>query len=331
MLNLRLRMIRYSLKNGTVPMQGKLTGKVTKSTRSQYQVYVDSRMLTCVVRGKLVGLKESDISSVKVGDDVLVEPTGESEGVILDILPRKSKLSRAVEGKAYKEHIIATNIDQMVIISSTKNPVFKAGLIDRYLVIAEKNDLSAVICLNKIDLAEAEQFEEYATAYRTLNYELFYTSALTGQGVDHLHDILRNKVSVMVGQSGVGKSSLIQKIEPGLELAVSETSEKTSKGRHTTSYVELFPLTFGGYIIDTPGIRELGLWDIYRNDLRKYFVDMVAVQNSCQFGDCQHLSEPGCAVKTAVEEERIFPERYKNYVNIYQDLRAASYELIKRR
>ena len=331
MLNLRPIIIRYTFKDGTVPMQGKLTGKVTKSTRSQYQVYVDNRMLTCVVRGKLVGLKESDISSIKVGDDVVVELTGETEGVILDILPRKSKLSRAVEGKAYKEHIIATNIDQMVIISSTKNPAFKAGLIDRYLVIAEKNDLSAVICLNKIDLAEAEQFEEYATTYRALNYEFFYTSVLTGQGMDHLHDILKNKLSVMVGQSGVGKSSLIQKIEPGLELAVSETSEKTSKGRHTTSYVELFPLSFGGYIIDTPGIRELGLWDIYRNDLRKYFVEMVAVQENCQFGDCQHLLEPGCAVKTAVEEGQIFPERYKNYTNIYQDLRAASYELIKRR
>jgi ribosome biogenesis GTPase len=312
-------------------MQAKLTGKVTKSTRSQYQVYDGNRILSCVVRGKLVGLKENDISSIKVGDDVIVERTGRSEGVILDILPRKSKLSRAVEGKAYKEHIIATNIDQMVIISSTKNPVFKAGLIDRYLVIAEKNNLTAVICLNKIDLAETEHFEEYTAAYRSLNYELFCTSALTGQGVGHLHDILKNKLSVMVGQSGVGKSSLIQKIEPGLELAVSETSEKTSKGRHTTSYVELFPLSFGGYIIDTPGIRELGLWDIYRNDLRKYFVEMVAVQNNCQFADCQHLSEPGCAVKTAVEEGRIFPERYKNYTNIYQDLRAASYELIKRR
>ena len=312
-------------------MQKKIPGKVTKSTRSQYQVFCKNQILNCVVRGKVVGSKKNEFSSVKVGDNVLVEPTSKGNGIILEILPRKSKLSRAVEGKAYQEHIIATNIDQMIIITSTKNPDFKAGLLDRYLVIAEKNQLSSVICLNKIDLTESTAFDKYADVYQRLGYVFFYTSAVTGQGVDLLINILKNRVSVVVGHSGVGKSSLIQKIEPGLNLRISETSEKTKKGKHTTSYVELFPLSFGGYIIDTPGIRELGLWDIYQNELRQYFIEFSEIQIDCQFNDCQHLNEPGCAVKKAVEQGKVFEERYKNYQNIFLDLRSASYELIKRR
>jgi ribosome biogenesis GTPase len=312
-------------------MLTKIPGKVTKSTRNQYQVFADNTVLNCVVRGKIVGSKKNEGLSVKVGDDVLVEPISENEGIILEILPRKSKLSRAVEGKAYQEHIIATNIDQMIIITSTKRPDFKAGLLDRYLVIAEKNSLNSVICLNKIDLAESTEFDKYVNAYQKLGYDFFYSSAVTGQGIDQFSDSLKNRVSVVVGHSGVGKSSLIQKIEPALNLRISETSDKTKKGKHTTSFVELFPLSFGGYIIDTPGIRELGLWDIYQSDLRHYFIEFSKIQSDCQFNDCQHLNEPGCAVKSAVEQGRVFEERYKNYKNILLDLRNASYELIKRR
>jgi ribosome biogenesis GTPase len=290
-----------------------------------------NQILNCVVRGKVVGLKSNEFSSVKVGDNVFVEPTSKGNGIILEILPRKSKLSRAVEGKAYQEHIIATNIDQMIIITSTKNPDFKSGLLDRYLVIAEKNQLNSVICLNKIDLSEPNIFNKYVDVYQRLGYVFFYTSVVTGQGVDQLISILKNRVSVVVGHSGVGKSSLIQKIEPDLNLRISETSEKTKKGKHTTSFVELFPLSFGGYIIDTPGIRELGLWDIYQNELRHYFIEFAEMQIDCQFNDCQHLNEPGCAVKKAMEQGKVFEERYKNYKNIFQDLRSAPYELIKRR
>jgi len=283
------------------------------------------------MRGKIAVIPQEDPSAIKVGDDVVVEVISENEGAIQEILPRRSKLSRSVEGKAYREHIIATNIDQMVIIMSVRQPDFKWGLLDRYVVIAEKNILKSVICLNKIDLAETDDFQEVVRTYDKLHYEIYLTSAKSGQGLQALSDSLREKVSVLVGHSGVGKSSLLQKIEPTVSVRIAEISKKTRKGKHTTSFVELFPLSNGGYIIDTPGIRELGLWDIFRDDLKHFFVEFQMYKNDCQFNDCFHLNEPGCAIKRAVELGEININRYKNYQNIYADLRAAPYELIKRR
>ncbi len=303
-------------------------GKVIKVTRKEYLVNVDGRTIRCAVRGKLVSAPDGKAWQVRVGDDVRIRLVDREQGVIEEILPRKSKLSRTVEGKAYREHIIATNVDQMLIVMAAREPRFKSGLLDRYLVIAEKNHLNAVICVNKIDLASREEFADYAHWYPRLGYPLFFTSAVTGEGLDELKNVLQNKVTVLVGHSGVGKSSLIKTLEPGLDLKVASISEKTGKGRHTTTFVQLFPLSFGGYIIDTPGIRELGLWDIYRDDLRHYFVEFREYQNQCQFNDCRHLQEPGCAVKQAVAEGKIFTERYENYRNIYLSLRAAPYERI---
>ena len=306
-------------------------GKVIKSTRNHYLVRFENRILKCVIRGKIVGKSQEDVSAVKVGDNVIVSVISDSEGVIQKILPRRSKLSRSVEGKAYREHIIATNIDQMIIIMSVKQPAFKWGLLDRYLVIAEKNKLHSVICLNKIDLVHDEEFQQVVKTYEKLNYEIYFTSVVTGRGLGKLSSSLKGKVSILVGHSGVGKSSLLQKIEPEAMVKISEISEKTTKGKHATSFVELFPLSLGGYIIDTPGIRELGLWDIYRDELKHYFVEFRRIQSACQFNDCKHLKEPGCAVKGAVRQNKISKERYKNYHNIFNDLRAAPYELIKRR
>jgi ribosome biogenesis GTPase len=306
-------------------------GKVLRSTRSHYLVKTDSAVLKCIVRGRVAGGTVAELSTVKVGDDVWVQPLSATEGAIQKILPRRSKLGRAVEGKAYREHIIAANIDQMIIIMSTKQPEFKSGLLDRYLVIAEKNSLKSVICLNKIDLADQSIFQDIARWYNKLDYPFHYTSALTGEGMEKFRNFLVGKVSVLVGHSGVGKSSMIQKIEPTVKLKVLDISRKTNKGKHSTSYVELFPLSFGGYLIDTPGIRELGLWDIFRNELKRYFKEFCKLEADCQFNDCLHLKEPGCAVKRAVEQAKISHERYKNYCNIYLDLRAAPHELIKRR
>jgi ribosome biogenesis GTPase len=306
-------------------------GKVIKSTRNQYLVAVGENLINCSIRGRIAGSKKEDTISVKAGDDVHVKMISENEGVICDVLPRRSKLSRAVIGKAYTERIVATNVDQMIVVMSVKQPQFKSGLLDRYLVIAEKNDLRGVICLNKIDLTDPSQFEYYASWYQKLGYPFYFTSVETGHGLEEIKSVLKEKVSVLVGKSGVGKSSLIKYIEPALDLKIKQTSMKTSKGRHTTSFAELFRLQIGGYIIDTPGIRELGLWDIYRDDLKKFYVEFGYYQNKCQFNDCLHLKEPGCAVKSAVESGDIFIERYKNYSNIYSDLRAAPYELLKRR
>jgi len=309
----------------------KSQGKVIKSTRGHYLVRCADLTLKCAMRGKIAALPQEDPTTIKVGDDVVVEVISGTEGVIQKILPRRSKLSRSVEGKAYREHIIATNIDQMVIIMSVIQPSFKWGLLDRYLVISEKNKLSSVICLNKIDLAEAKDFQEVINTYKKLNYDIYFTSAENGLGIQDLVFSLRDKVSVLVGHSGVGKSSLLQKIEPSVSVKIAEISDKTRKGKHTTSFVELFPLSIGGYIIDTPGIRELGLWDVFRSDLKHFFIEFQFYKNNCQYNDCLHLNEPDCAVKKAVESGKINRDRYKNYQNIYADLRAAPYELIRRR
>ncbi len=308
-----------------------LIGKVIKSTRYHYWVKANSTVFTCTVRGRVVRSDSGETSAVKVGDDVVIQPLSATEGAIHKILPRRSKLSRAIEGKAYREHIVAVNIDQMIIIMSTKQPEFKSGLLDRYLVIAEKNNLKSIICLNKIDLVAKSEFEDLIWQYQKLNYPFHCTSAITGEGMEQFKSFLIDKVSVLVGHSGVGKSSMIKKIEPAIDLKIMEISQKTSKGKHSTTHVELFPLSFGGYIIDTPGIRELGLWDIYRNELKGYFIEFVRYEPLCQFNNCHHLKEPGCAVKRAVEQGEISAERYKNYRLIYEDLRAAPYELLKRR
>ncbi len=309
----------------------KNTGKVIKATRNEYLVNIDNNIVNCKIRGKIPGTSNGAEKSVKVGDDVIVHLFSEKEGVIEEILPRKSKLSRSVAGKAYQEHIIAANIDQMLIILSTKRPAFKSGLLDRYLVIAEKNELQAIICINKIDLSEVEKFKNHSNYYPEIGYPVFLTSARTGTAIENLKSELKNKVSVLVGPSGAGKSSVLQKMEAGLDLKVAEVSGKTNKGKHATTHVQLFQLSFGGFVIDTPGIRELGLWDIYQDELKEYFVDFVKYQDTCRFSDCQHLQEPDCAVKKAVDEGEVFKERYRNYKNIHADLRTAPYELIRKR
>ncbi len=301
-------------------------GKVLTATRKTYNVSIKDRIVSCTLRGKLA-LKKNEKNTVKVGDDVRIEFVTETEGVIAEILPRRSFLSRSIQSRQYKEQIIATNIDQLLVILSTKKPQFKSGLLDRYLVIAEKNKLRPVICINKIDLASRADFEIYRRYYsETLDFPVVFTSAITGEGIQELQKVLQNAVTALVGYSGVGKSSIIKAINPELDIRVGAVSERTQKGQHTTTVVQLFPLADNCYVIDTPGIRELGFWGIYKKDLATYFRDIQRYTADCKFSDCQHLHEPGCAVIEAVTDGDIIEERYRNYVSIYQSLKSTHYE-----
>lgn len=300
-------------------------GKVLTSTRKTYYVAVEDRVVQCTLRGKVI-VDESDYSAVKVGDNVKISFISETEGVIEEILPRESCLSRSIESRAYQEQIIAVNISQILIILSIKNPKFKSGLLDRYLVVAEKNRLKALVCINKIDLDLSEKFEVYREYYGKLGYPVYFTSALTGEGIDALKAVFRDTVTALVGHSGVGKSSIVKAIKPELDIKIQSISDRTRKGIHTTTSSRLFPIGEGGYVVDTPGIRELGFWGIYKADLPQYFIEFSRYIPGCQFGDCTHIHEPGCAVKEAVEGGEIFEERYLNYVNIYESLKSAHYE-----
>ena len=302
-----------------------VVGKVLKVTRKTYEVAVDGRIINCMVKGSLTA-RNSEYRTVRVGDDVKVQLIREAEGVITEILPRRSRLSRTLESRQYQEHIIATNVDQILVIMAAREPTFKSGLMDRYLVIAEKNNLQAKICINKIDLVDKRNFDVYQKYYTKIGYETFFTSVVTGEGLDQLKKVLKDNVTALVGHSGVGKSSLIKALEPGLDIKVGEVSRRTGKGQHTTTVVQLFPLSFGGFVVDTPGIRELGFWDIYKKDLHHYFKEFRQYEADCQFADCLHIHEPGCAVKAAVETGEILEERYHNYLAIYASLKNAPYE-----
>lgn len=304
----------------------KMTGKVLKATRATYEVMLENRVIQCTIRGKLV-VDDETYASVKVGDNVTISLVNEREGVIEKILPRTSQLTRTIASRQYQEHIIAVNIDQLLIILSTKKPRFKSGLMDRYLVIAEKNRLRPLICINKMDLSDVEKFSAYRDYYQgKLAIPVFFTSAITGEGVKSLEKSLQNSVTALVGHSGVGKSSLIKAIQPGLNIKIAAVSERTRKGQHTTTHVQLFPLSNNSFVIDTPGVRELGFWGIYKKDLANYFVEFRQYDPECQFGDCTHIREPGCAIKNAVSHGEILEERYKNYVNIFESLKSAHYE-----
>lgn len=300
-------------------------GKVLTATRKTYDVAVEDRVIQCTLRGKVI-VDESDYSAVKVGDNVKISFITENEGVIEEILPRESYLSRSIESRAYQEQIIAVNVSQILIILSIKNPKFKSGLLDRYLVVAEKNRLKALVCINKIDLDQTEKFEVYREYYGKLGYPVYFTSALTGEGIGELKPVFRDTVTALVGHSGVGKSSIVKAINPEVDIKIQSISDRTRKGIHTTTSSQLFPIGEGSYVVDTPGIRELGFWGIYKADLPQYFIEFSRYIPDCQFGDCTHIHEPGCAVKEAVERGEIFEERYLNYMNIYQSLKSAHYE-----
>ncbi len=272
--------------------------------------------VVCRLRGKLKRRPRTG-DLVAVGDWVRFRRLPDGTGVIEAIEPRARALSRrAPTPRGEYEQIIIANPDQAVIVFAAARPEPKLGMLDRFLVIAEKQDIPPLIVVNKIDLTGLPAARETFGLYEDIGYPVLYTSAVTREGLDALKAALRGKISVLVGPSGVGKSSLLNAIQPGLGLAVRAVSRATGEGRHTTTVRHMVPLEGGGYVADTPGLKALALWDIEPEELDGYFPEMRDLVPLCRFNNCSHMDEPGCAVIQAVEEGRIHPARYESYVRL---------------
>jgi ribosome biogenesis GTPase len=309
----------------TEPVQANwLAGRVLLVTGNQAIVEAaDGRTLTCAVSRVLRTIAIEERSALAAGDHVhfrLAETAnsgpniGEPQGMIERVEPRRGILTRAYRGR---EQIIASNVDQFLIVSAMADPRLKPNLVDRFIVAAEKGGIRPVICLNKADLVELPVFQSYIGLYSQLGYEVLVASALTGQGIEQLRELLRGHETVLAGQSGVGKSSLLNAVESGLGLRVSEISQATLHGKHTTTTARLFKLRCGGWVVDTPGIRQFELWDVIPEELEGYFVEMRAYVPYCRFPSCTHTHEHACAVKDAVEQGEIDSGRYQRYLNLF--------------
>ncbi len=300
------------------------SGTVLQARSGRHKVQDGESIALCHVRGKL---KKEKLATdlITAGDWVLWRATRPGRGVIEEVLPRETQLSRRRPGHVEAEQVIVANPDQAVYIFSVRDPEPHLRMLDRLLVLAENNDLPAIICANKIDLLcnagdgackELEQARALFGVYEEIGYPVIYTSAHTGQGVTALRNRLFGQLSVLCGPSGVGKSSLLNAVQPNLGLAVREISDATGKGRHTTVGVRLWPLTGGGFVADSPGLREAGLWDIEPEELAWHYVEMRPLLSDCHFSSCTHTHEPECAVKAAVQAGDIHPDRYESYCRL---------------
>lgn len=299
----------------------RVEGIVIKSTGSWYLVkQADGSVINCRIKGKM---RMDDIKStnpVAVGDLVEWEPEEEGNGVIAEIRQRKNYIIRRATNLSKQSHIIAANIDQAILMVTINYPVTTSIFIDRFLASAEAYRIPVVIVFNKIDRFDhkhMKELEAIRSIYTEIGYETILLSAKKQEDITEFSDLLTNKVSVIAGHSGVGKSTLINRIEPGLNLKTSEISDVHHSGKHTTTFAEMHPLRQGGYIIDTPGIRGFGLYDMAENELHHYFREIFAASSACQYNNCTHVQEPGCAVKRLVAEGAIAASRYNNYVNIF--------------
>lgn len=292
-------------------------GRVLSISGEGSLVDCEGKLYLCSLKGFLKKEKSLMKNLIAVGDRVHFTISSEKEGAIVHVCPRTSSLSRTdISGK--KEQLIAVNIDIAVISVSVVEPPLKPSLVDRYLIAAEKGNLQPIIVINKIDLLqmasdqEKNLYSEFLSAYELLGYPVLSVSTETGIGIDALRSLLQNKTSVFSGQSGVGKSSLLNACF-GLTLRVGELTQKTAKGAHTTTMAELLALPGGGYCVDTPGIRSFGIWSLKKEEVISHFQDISAFRGHCKFPDCMHGEEPSCAVHEALEEGKISPLRYESY------------------
>jgi len=292
-------------------------GWVTRLQSGFYNVRTeDGAVITCHPRGRLKLLQRGG-DVIAVGDRVQISIQSEGGGMIESVEPRSRALIRKdPRPRGMYQQVLLANLDQLVMVFACMNPFPSLRMLDRFLVIAEKQGIPAMIVANKIDLIGVKEARNLFGHYPSLGYPVIYTSAHAEIGVDQLRKHLAGKISGLAGPSGVGKSSLLNRIQPDLGLAVREVSQLTAKGRHTTVVRELFPLNDGGFVADLPGLRSLALWDTQAEELDGYFPELSERVAECQFSDCTHNGEPGCAVMLAVEEGRIHPARYESYLRL---------------
>jgi len=273
----------------------------------------DGRLYRCAVRRLLRTLVSDERNVIATGDRVWFRPAMNDEGFIERVEPRHGLLTRASRGR---EHVLVANVDQVVIVMSLVEPELKPHLLDRYLVSAEQGRIAAIICLNKADLAEHAPYQHMLGYYSQLGIPTLLTSASTGLGIERLRELLPGRQTVFAGQSGVGKSSLLNAIQPGLGLRVREVSDATQKGKHTTTTAELLRLDLGGWVVDTPGIRQFQLWDVRPEEVEGFFPEFRPFVPLCAYADCTHTHEDRCGVKRAVRTALISPRRYTSYLGL---------------
>ena len=299
-------------------------GVVLSGTGGSWRVRTDdASIVDASLRGRLKREDDSERVKLAVGDVVLVEPDARGgTWAICEILPRRSRLARRAPGGAYGERIVAANVDQVVIVFAAAKPDPHPRMLDRFLVIAEANELAARIIVNKVDLVSEREAHERFVAYERAGYPIHFTSTKRGDGLEAVRLILGNRVSVFTGPSGVGKSSLLNALFPGLSLRVGEISESVNKGRHTTVGAVMIPLPeeSGGFVVDTPGLREVGMWALSLEHLDQYFPELRPFLSHCRFADCTHTVEPGCAVKDAVDRREVSSERYASYLKLREEI-----------
>ncbi len=297
-----------------------LPGLVTSVSSRSYEVSVEGRgTVRCTLRGSLWERQDEDEDSrpVAVGDRVSVTLDGES-GVIESIAERSNRLARPHgAGKRRRVQVIAANIDRLIVVTSLADPPFRAGLVDRFLVAAAMQGIAPLLVLNKVDLAVDRT---PAQPYRDFGFRVLETSCTTGEGVAELRTEMGRGISLLVGHSGVGKSSLLNAVSPGLELATGAVTDYHGRGRHTTTRVNLVPLLGGGYMVDSPGIREFGVEGVGPADLARLYPGFGAWPESCRFGDCLHRQEPGCAVRAALARGELGAERHESYLRLLEEL-----------
>jgi ribosome biogenesis GTPase len=318
-----------------------IEGLVTRTQSGFFWVSTGEAVYMSQVRGRLLE-DQLDTDPVALGDrvrislrEVLEDDIVRHEGVIEEVLPRSHVFSRQMpspEGRRARgdqlpdrEKVIIANPDQVVFVFACAEPAPRLKMLDRFLVIAEKTGIPALICANKTDLVSRREARDLFGIYEAIGYPVFYTSALDDRGLKPLRRALEGRISALTGPSGVGKSSLLNALQPGLGLSVKTVSEATTKGRHTTVSSEMFPLDGGGYVADTPGIRAIGLFNVEPSELDGYFVEISPYIGQCRFNDCRHLDEPGCAVVEAVKRGDIWYERYESYLRLREEAEEVFY------